>query len=417
MYLTLARADPGSNRPEASSARTGVGANVKALGAVSLVTDVSSEMVAAILPIYLLLGLGLSPFTVGLVGGFYTGATVALRLIGARLADRTRRLKLIAGTGYGISAASKLLLVVGGGSLGPIGVAIGADRLGKGLRTAPRDALISLSSEPETMGRAFGIHRAMDTVGALIGPAVAFVILWRLPGRYDAVFVVSLCIALFGVVLLALFVRDQRRTDAARHAATFTVLVSLARRQGLRRVWINACLLGLASIGDAFVYLVLQQRLDASVSHFALLPLGTAMVFLLLAVPVGRLADRVGRWRLFLGGHLALVAVYLLLGSGLEGPALLVAVLGAHGVYYAATDGVLMAVASTLVPAEHRASGLALVQTGSAAAMAVGAGLFGAGWSVLGPSTTLVVFAAGLVMLVVVAACLRPRPEPEGVLR
>lgn len=415
MYLTLARSDPGARRPGARSVSPAVDSNVKALGAVSLVTDISSEMVAAILPIYLLVGLGLSPFTVGLVGGFYSGATVALRLVGARLADRTRRLKLIAGAGYGVSAAAKLLLVAGGGSLGPIGVAIGADRLGKGLRTAPRDALISLSSEPATLGRAFGLHRAMDSVGALAGPLVAFVILWRLPGRYDAVFVVSLCIAVFGVVLLALFVRDHRRAAAVPSGPTWTALATLARRRGLRRVWVNACLLGLATIGDGFVYLVLQRRLDASVSMFALLPLGTAAVFLVLATPFGRLADRIGRWRLFLGGHLALVAVYLLLWSGLQGKFLLVAVLGAHGAYYAATDGVLMAIASPLVPAEHRASGLALVQTGSAAMMAAGAGAFGAGWSLLGPSTTLLVFAALLLVLVAVAAAFRPQPAHEAV--
>lgn len=414
MYLTLARTVPDGNRPGTPPAGAAVDSNVKALGAVSLVTDVSSEMVSAILPVYLLIGLGLSPFTVGLVGGFYTGATVALRLVGACLADRTRRLKLIAGAGYGVSAAAKLLLVAGGGSLGPIGVAIGADRLGKGLRTAPRDALISLSSEPETLGRAFGFHRAMDSVGALAGPLLAFLILWRLPGRYDAVFVVSLCVAVFGVVLLALFVRDHRRSGPAPRTATWTVLVSMANRQGLRRVWVNACLLGLATIGDGFVYLLLQRRLDASISTFALLPLGTAAVFVLLAGPAGRIADRFGRWRLFLGGHLALVVVYLLLWSGLKGTILLVAVVGAHGAYYAASDGVLMAVASPLVPVEHRASGLALVQTGSAATMAVGAGAFGAGWSLLGPSTTLLVFAALLAVLVAVAASFRPPTGAQG---
>ncbi|HKN51225.1 MAG TPA: MFS transporter, partial [Amycolatopsis sp.] len=125
---------------------TMIGANVFALGAVSLVTDISSEMVTAILPVYLVLGLHLSPAAYGLVDGLYTGATALLRMAGGYIADRVRRRKAVAGIGYALSAVAKLGLVAAGASAAAIGAAITADRAGKGLRTAPRDALITLSA-------------------------------------------------------------------------------------------------------------------------------------------------------------------------------------------------------------------------------------------------------------------------------
>src|SRR4051812_45583537 len=130
--------------------------NVLALGSVSLVTDVSSEMISAVLPMYLVLTLGLSPLQFGALNGMYFGVTALVRLAGGHLADRRQRLKLVAGTGYALSAVCKLGLLAAGSSVPVLGAVIAADRTGKGLRTAPRDALISLSSTPETLGRSFG---------------------------------------------------------------------------------------------------------------------------------------------------------------------------------------------------------------------------------------------------------------------
>ena len=188
MYLSTTRAaDSAAGRPVGAAAssgrRFGVAGNVLALGAVSLVTDVSSEMVTAVLPLYLVLGLGLSPLGLGVVSGLYTGLTAVLRIVGGYLADRTERRKLIAGIGYGVSAVSRLGLLAAGTSLGAVSGALGADRLGKGLRTAPRDALISLSTPDGELGRAFGVHRAMDTLGAFAGPLLAFGVLALAPGR------------------------------------------------------------------------------------------------------------------------------------------------------------------------------------------------------------------------------------------
>jgi MFS family permease len=389
-----------------------VAPTVLVLGTVSLITDVSSEMVTAVLPLYLVAGLGLSPLGFGLLDGVYNGFSALVRLAGGHLADRGGgRHKVVAAVGYGLSALCKpaLLLVH---SLPLIGAVLAADRTGKGLRTAPRDALISLSSTPEARGRAFGVHRAMDTAGALLGPLVAFLILRQAAEGYDAVFTVSFCVAAVGVLVLLLFVPGSRGggrpvASADSPAPSLRASVALLRRRDVRRLTVCATLLGLSTVSDSFVYLLLQHRLGVPDRWFALLPLGTAAAFLLLAVPLGRLADRVGRWRMFLAGHVALLAGYGLLLA--HGP--VYAVLLLHGAFYAATDGVLMAAASTAVPEALRAGGLALVQTGQALARFAASLAFGAAWTAWGDRTALTTAAVALAACAVCAVYLRPAPS------
>ncbi|MYV96770.1 MFS transporter, partial [Streptomyces sp. SID3343] len=299
MYLSSSRsADLASGaRPKAptGSGSRRVAPVVVTLGVVSLVTDVSAEMVTAILPVYLVLGLGLSPMAFGMLDGLYNGATAASRLLGGHVADRLRRHKTVAAIGYGISAACKLLLPAAAG-VSAIGGVLAADRAGKGLRTAPRDALISMAATPEGQGRAFGVHRAMDTAGALFGPPVALAVLWVTADAYDAVFVVSFCLAAFGVLILLLFVRDP--TDPGTVDSPRTIsdplptptrtptpvrlrdATAVLRVPGFTRVCLAAFLLGAATIGDAMLYLLLQRHTDLSPHLFPLLPLGTALVFL-----------------------------------------------------------------------------------------------------------------------------------------
>jgi MFS family permease len=422
----------GTARPRAGRRRAAVAPTVLALGTVSLITDVSSEMVTAVLPLYLVAGLGLSPLGFGLLDGIYNGFSALVRLAGGHLADRGGgRHKWVAGFGYGLSAACKPLLLMAQ-TLTPIGLILAADRTGKGLRTAPRDALISLSSTPGTRGRSFGVHRAMDTAGALLGPLVAFLILRATVDGYDAVFMVSFCVAVAGVLVLVLFVPGARAgavtgprqskvgaTSLRRDPAPRTPLPSLRaalallHQRDLRRITVCAVLLGLATVSDSFVYLLLQRRLGVPDRWFALLPVGTAAAFLLLAVPLGRLADRAGRRRVFLAGHGALLLAYVLLLSSWHGSALPYAVLFLHGGFYAATDGVLMAAASDNVPAELRSSGLALVQTGQALARFVCSLGFGAAWTAWGDRTALTASAVALAGCALFALRLCPTAPPS----
>ncbi|MET9424783.1 MFS transporter [Streptomyces sp. NPDC006540] len=422
MYLaTTGRPDTPPAPGSAPGAARRVPGTVIALGAVSLVTDISSEMVTAVLPLYFVLGLGLTPLQFGFLDGLFNGVTALVRLAGGHAADRGGRHKRVAGAGYALSALSRLGLLLAGGATGGIAAALAADRIGKGIRTAPRDAMITLSSPPETLGRAFGVHRAMDTTGALLGPLAAFGLLWATSDAYDAVFVVSFCTGLLGVVLLAVLVPGHVTLPASSPAPTLAPSLPRARRsvfEPLRspafcRILAAAALLGTATIGDAFVYLLLQRRLDVGVVWFPLLPLGAAAVYLLLAVPAGRLADRVGRRVPFLCGHGALLAAYLLLLTPINGTVLLALVLVLVGAFYATTDGVLMALAGPLLPAARRASGLALLQTGQAVARLIAAAGFGAAWTLWGPRPALAVAAAAMLTALVLARAVLPRTEQE----
>ncbi|MER6735088.1 MFS transporter [Streptomyces puniciscabiei] len=436
MYLTdrSAPVEAGTGRRRRRGPGRKVAPVVLVLGTVSLITDVSSEMVTAVLPLYLVTTLGFSPLGFGTLDGVYNGVSALVQLTGGHLADRVRGHKLLAGLGYGMSALCKPLLLVAG-SLGTLGTVLALERTGKGLRTAPRDAMISLSTPAGNQGRAFGVHRAMDTTGAMLGPLAAFLILRAAADGYDAVFGVSACVAALGVVVLVLFVpgrphgpgrrRDGRTPDAERtYDADVTdgadvrggkppvrvgEALALLRLPRLRALAGCAALLGLTTVSDAFVYLLLQRRAGVGEEWFTLLPLGTAVVFLLLAVPVGALADRAGRRTVFLAGHLGLLTAYALLLWAPDTPLLTPLVLALHGMFYAATDGVLPAALAGLVPERLRASGLAIVGTSQALARFCCSLAFGAAWTAWGDGPALAGSAVGLLCCAAVAGMvLRP---------
>jgi MFS family permease len=365
--------------------------------------------------VYLMIGLHLSPTVYGVVDGTYTGATALLRLVGGYVADRARRRKFVAGLGYGLSALAKLGLLAAGNSVGAIGAVIAVDRTGKGLRTAPRDALITLSTPPKLYGRAFGVHRMMDTVGAFAGPLVALGILAATGQAYDAVFVASFCIAAFGVLVLMLFVRDRRGEQPPKGTVTPSAVSRLVRLAPVRRLVLAACLAGTVTIGDGFVYLLLQRREELSVGWFPLLAVGTNLSYLLLATPLGVLADKIGRQKVVLGGYTALMLVYLLLFGPVGGWPLLVLVLALYGLFYAATDGVLIALAGPVLPSGVRTTGIALIQTGQAMSYLVSSVLFGLAWTVWGPANAIRIAAALVAIAVlVVALLLRGIPSADA---
>ena len=412
MYLSLRSAPATTTLPigTAQGPRPGraVSGTVVLLGTVSMLTDISSESVAAVLPLYLTAVLGLSPLAYGVVDGVQQGASALVRILGGWAADRTDRPKWVAFAGYALSAVTRAALLPAQGLTVVTGV-LTLDRLGKGLRTAPRDAVIVASSPPEHLGRAFGVHRAMDTAGAVVGPLLAFGLLAAVPRGYHVVFVVSLAFALTGLAVLGLLVPDVRaRPPAAPPAGTRTVRRALAA-DGTRRLLVVAGLLGLLTVGDGFLYLLLQRRDGLAAELFPLLYVGTNTAYLLLAVPLGRTADRVGRARVLVLGHVALAGAYLCASGLVSGLPAVLGCLALLGVFYAATDGVLAALAGRLVPPELRATGIATAQTVVAGARTLSSLLFGVAWTVLGREHAVLAVAALLAVAVPVALLvLRP---------
>jgi predicted MFS family arabinose efflux permease len=391
---------------------TGVGSNVWFLGVTSLLTDVSSEMITSVLPIYLVLHLGLSPLGFGLLDGLQHGISALLRVTSGAFSDRHRRHKEVAAAGYALSAACRLAMLPAGGSLPALAAIVAIDRAGKGIRTSPRDALLSLAAAPRALGVAFGIHRTLDAAGAMLGPVLAFALLARRPTGFDHVFVTSFLIALAGLGAILLLVRNDPAAASPLRPPPATELLGLLRDARLRRLVTAAGALGLAFVSDGFLFLMLQQESHVAPSAFPLFFVATSACYAVLATPMGHLADRIGRRATFLCGEALLLPAYatvLLAGPGWTAPVLCVALLGAH---YAASDGVLMALAAPWLAPHQRASGLALVTTAASLGRFAGAVLFGFLWSEWGMRIAVGAFATLLLLaLPLTASSLRRYQE------
>jgi MFS family permease len=398
------------------SARLNVPRNVVMLGMVSMLTDVSSEMVATILPLYLVFSLGASPLALGAIDGTYRGAAALVQVASGFLADRWRRPKEVAGAGYGISAVGKVALLGAGNTIGGIGAIVAFDRIGKGIRTAPRDALISLSSSKAGLATAFGVHRAMDSAGAMLGPLIAFGILLAAPARFDAVFVVSTLFALLGFAVLVLTVQGKpKRAPRGDDAPALRAAAGLLKDPRFALLLAAAAVLSLTSISDAMLYVGLQRKIDFAPAVFPLLYVITAVAFMGLAIPVGQLADRVGRVPVLLAGYALLFIVYGALLMSSLGYGLLVLCLLGLGGYFAATEGVLAAIAGAALPEDLQASGLGMLTTVVSIGNLLSSLIFGALWLELGLHEAVILFGAGLALAIALALPLLLRSQRQPV--
>lgn len=399
------------------AARLSVPRNVVLLGTVSMLTDISSEMVATVLPLYLVFSLGVTPLALGAIDGLYRGAAAIVQIGGGLLSDRLQRHKEVATVGYGLSALTKVGLVVAGTSVGGIGALVAADRIGKGIRTAPRDALISLSSTKAGLATAFGVHRAMDSFGAMLGPLIAFGVLLAAPARFDAVFVVSTAFAFLGLAVLVLAVRGRPGRAAAVTADSLPSLrasLGTARDPRFRLLLVAAGGLALASVSDALIYVGLQHQSGFEPTVFPLLFVVTALAFMALAIPVGRLADRIGRAPVLLAGHALLLPVYGLLLSPVGTAGVFICLL-ALGAYFAATDGVTTALAGAILPDRLQATGIGMLITVISLGKFGSSLAFGALWFALGLQSAVLLFAAALAVALAVATPLLLRLQREPV--
>ncbi|MBS1845834.1 MAG: MFS transporter [Actinobacteria bacterium] len=395
-------------RPEALR----VSRNVVMLGMTSMLTDISSEMVATILPIYLVFSLGASPLALGAIDGTYRGAAAVVQVASGFMSDRFRRHKQVAEAGYGFSALGKVALVAAGNSIGGIGAIVAFDRIGKGIRTAPRDALISLSSTRDNLATSFGVHRALDSVGAFLGPLVAFGILLVAPARFDAVFFVSTLFAFLGLAVLVLTVQGKPwRAPREGTPPRFGRAAGLLRDRKFVLLLLAALILSLTSVSDALIYVGLQRKIDFDPAVFPLLYVITAVAFMALAIPIGRLADRIGRVPVLIGGFAMLFFDYAALVSNHLGYVELILCLVALGAFFACSEGVLTAVAGAALPDDLQASGIGILITVVSIGNLVSSLAFGALWVTLGLQQAVIVFAAGLALALLIAAPLLVRSQ------
>lgn len=378
--------------------------NVRVLSAVSFLQDTASELLYPLLPIYLTTVLGAPPAVVGAVEGAAEGAASLTKLASGPLGDRFARRPLIA-TGYGMAALGKVMVAAAAAWPGVLAGRV-VDRLGKGIRGAPRDALLVADIEESARGRVFGFHRAMDTAGAVLGPLLGLAGYELLDHRIAPLLWVAIVPAVLSVALVFL-VRERR--PAPRRAPRQAVFARIGELPG--RYWRVTAVLatfGLVNFPDALLLLRLNE-IGFSVVEVVLAYVGYNAVYALASYPAGVLADRIGRAGVFAVGLVFFAVGYTGLGLTTD-PVLAWVLIGVYGLFTGCTDGVGKAWISSLIGPDLQASAQGLYQGVSGVAV-LAAGLWaGLLWGADGRLPLLVSgIAGGVFAMGFIAVTLRRR--------
>ncbi|MGE5141200.1 MAG: MFS transporter [Rudaea sp.] len=352
--------------------------NVIILGIASFLTDVSSEMVYPLLPLYLTSVLGATPAIVGIIEGLAESSAALLRVFSGYFSDRLGRRKPLTISGYLASAIGKFILYLS--YTWPLVLFSRLiDRFGKGIRTAPRDALIADSTAADQRGAGFGLHRALDTLGAVVGVTIAYFLFITVKENFNAVFLVSVVPAILGVAVLFLVREVRRREMAPLQDAREPTPNGQTRMGTARQPWwqnLGARWAALDSRLKGFIIIVLLFNLGNSSNQFLLLRstslgfddagaillyLAYNVVYALIAYPAGRLSDRIGRKRLLVAGYLTYGLIYFAFAVATH--YWMLPLFGLYGLYIALTEGVEKALVSDLAPLNFRATLIGLHAT------------------------------------------------------
>lgn len=377
-----------------------------ALGFVSLLMDVSSELIHSLLPVFLVTGLGASMVTVGLLEGAAEATALIVKVFSGAISDWWGRRKPLAVLGYGLGAVTKPLFALAT-SVEPVIAARLIDRVGKGIRGAPRDALVADIAPPEQRGAAFGLRQSLDTVGAFLGPllAVGLMLLWA--NDFRAVFWVAVVPAVLCVVLLVLGVQEPDRPAGVRREWPI-------QRKSLRQLphaywWVVGvgAVFTLARFSEAFLVLRVQQG-GLALAWVPLVLIVMNVVYALGAYPLGRLADAMDHRRLLVAGLLVLIAADALLAWRDNGPAVWAGI-ALWGLHMAMTQGLLATMVADTAPPALRGTAFGLFNLACGVAMLLASGLAGLLWDLLGARSTFVAGAA-LALTALLGLLLVPRP-------
>lgn len=350
-------------------------------GLVSLFMDISSEMVYPLVPLFLTDVLGATKITVGVIEGIAEATASLLKVFSGYLSDRLGKRKLLMAVGYGISAVSRPV-IAGASSWTEVMGARFIDRFGKGIRTAPRDAIIADSVENSALGSAFGFHRAMDTIGATIGPALAFALLFMFKDNLRLVFYASTIPALIAVFLIIFFIKEKARPkERTRGLPSFAI----ASFNGpFRRYMAVIALFSLANFADAFLILKAQSA-GVRKELIIVIYLVYNLVYALSAVPMGMLGDRIGLKKLVAAGLFSYSLIFL--GLAFAASSLHMWLLfPLYGIYKGMSDGTQRAYLATLAPEDSKATAFGVYHTVSGVMLLPASVIAGFLWDSYGPA-------------------------------
>ena len=372
-----------------------------------MLMDASSEMIHSLLPVFLVSVLGASALSVGVIEGLAEATASVTKVFSGTISDWTGKRKPLVLLGYGMAAITKPLFPLANG-IGTVLTARFVDRVGKGVRGAPRDALIADITPPESRGAAFGLRQSMDTVGAFLGPAAAVGLMALSGDNFRFVFWIAVIPAAAAVAVILLFVREPERPLTPAHARRSPISREQMRRLD-RRFWgvvAFAAVLTLARFSEAFLLLRAGDTgLRARYIPVVLIVMNIA--YAASAYPFGRLADRVSRRGLLAWGIALLITADLVLaGAGSIALVLVGAVL--WGIHMGATQGILSAIIADRAPADLRGTAFGLFNLITGGALLGASLLAGALWTTIGPAAT---FLAGAALAAVALAGLAAMPR------
>jgi MFS family permease len=353
------------------------------LGLVSLLMDTSSELIHSLLPVFMVTSLGASALAVGAVEGIAESTALIVKVFSGTVSDYLGKRKALAVAGYGLAALSKPLFALAL-SVNWVLAARFMDRIGKGIRGAPRDALVADLTPPEIRGAAYGLRQALDTVGAFLGPLLALGLMLLWAGDYRTVFWFAVIPAALAVLVLMLGVQEPRTGPQRRPALRWSMLAEL--RGAYWAIVAVGAVFTLARFSEAFLILrAHEQSLPDSFAPLVLVAMN--LTYAASAYPAGKLADRMPHDRLLAFGLLLLVAADLVLAGahGLVAVALGVALWGLHMGF---TQGLLAAMVADTAPAQMRGSAFGFFNLASGIAMLVASVLAGFIWDAYGAAAT-----------------------------
>jgi MFS family permease len=389
-------------------ARPAIPRGIWVLGFVSMLMDISSEMVHSLLPMFLVGSLGVSVLVVGLIEGLAEATALIVKVFSGTLSDYLGRRKGLAVLGYALGALSKPLFALSSGA-GLVITARLLDRVGKGIRGAPRDALVADIAPPEVRGAAFGLRQSLDTVGAFTGPllAVGLMLLWA--NDFRAVFWVAVIPGVLSVLLLMVGVREpERQADAPRS--------NPINRANMRRLsaaywWVVGigAVFTLARFSEAFLVLLALQ-LGVAMAWVPLVMVAMNVVYAASAYPFGWLSDRISHTRLLVAGLLVLVLADAVLATSTDWVSLLLGV-ALWGVHMGMTQGLLATMVADTAPADLRGTAFGLFNLVSGVAMLIASVLAGWLWDTHGAAST---FVAGAVFALSALLLLGLRPSDHN---
>ena len=335
--------------------------NVWIVTATSFLTDISSEMIVYLIPLFLANVLGVGTAIIGLIDGIAESTASLLKIYSGALSDKLGQRKWLTVAGYALSTIAKPFLYIANAWGWVMGVRF-ADRVGKGIRTAPRDALVADSIDASQRGLAFGVHRAGDTLGAFVGLGLAAVIVWLTQSQAEFLTLSTFRIAILVSVIpavLAVIVLAVGAHEVAKGKTSTAPRLTLAGMDGRFQAFlVIVVIFTLGNSSDSFIVLRGQER-GLNVLQIMFMMMTFNLVYALLAGPLGALSDKIGRRRLILFGWLAYGFVYL--GFALSKTGWQVWMLfGLYGIYYAATEGVAKALIADLVPEAQRGTAYGL---------------------------------------------------------